>query len=153
MAQLIFKDSGLLLDEGDTASNYADTDKHPEYDPAVHEIVDTGQTFDPFVMNPGQPTTGRVPERQTWFYIAAMNKFYLNTRRRHSILQAAKELIDDDARWEQIQDALEEQGAISEYFAELDLQSVKRKVIRAREMGRITAEEVATLRSLLPNGA
>jgi len=82
-----------------------------------------------------------------------MNKFYLNTRRRHSILQAAKELIDDDARWEQIQDALEEQGAISEYFAELDLQSVKRKVIRAREMGRITAEEVATLRSLLPNGA
>lgn len=152
MAQLIFKDSGLLLDEGDTAENYADTDKHPEYDPNFHDIVDTGQTFQTFVMTPGQPTTGRVPDRETWFYVNGVGKFYLNQRRRHAILSAAAELIGE-ARWEEIQDALEEQGPIHEYFADLDLQTVKRKVIRAREKGLITQAEILQLRSLLPNGA
>lgn len=139
MAQLIFKDSGLLLREGDIASNYQDLELYPEYDPAVHQIVKTGQTFH----------IKRVPWRQVWFYISSMNKFFQSRRRRHALLVAAEEIIGA-TRWEEIQDALEEQGPIHEYLADLDLQTLKRKVQRARSKDLITADELSALAGLLP---
>lgn len=139
MAQLIFKDSGIMLHQGKTAAQYADTLETPDYDPAVHQIVDTGQIFN----------VNWVPDREVWFYFSGPDKFYQSTRRKHALLAAAEELIGP-TRWEEIQDALEEQGPIMEYLASLDLATLKRKVLRAQSKGLITAGEVTLLQGLLP---
>ena len=131
--------AGCAFHEGDIASNYQDLELYPEYDPAFHDIVETGQNFH----------IKRVPWRQVWFYISSMNKFFQSRRRRHAILVAAEEIIGA-TRWEEIQDALEEQGPLHEYLADLDLQTLKRKVQRARQKDLITAGELSALSGLLP---
>lgn len=149
MAQKILTDSGLLIDEGKTAAEYTSA---PDWDPAVYQIVDTGQTFDPFVTDP--VTSGRVPNRQTWFYLPSLNKFFQSTRKVHAIIAAAKSLFTV-ARWSEIEDIIEDQGPVRAFLDSLDLGKIRRKISRARAAGLITQAEVDALQALvahLPNG-
>lgn len=139
MAQIYLLDSGLMLHQGESAEHYQDLDKNPDWDATKHGIADTGQTFD----------INWVPKRQVWFYVPARGKFYESKRRRHALLVAAEEILGQ-TRWEEIQDALEEQGPLHEYLADLDLRTLKRKAQRARQKGLITAAELQSLAELLP---
>lgn len=149
MAQLILKDSGLLIEEGNAAALAAAND------PAFYAVVDTGQVFDAFDMTPGQPTVGRVPDRQVWFYFPTKNRFFQSTRKYHAIEKA----IGDEfgaARGEEILDYLERFGPIRETLDKLDTKKARRKLVAAVNAGHITAQEAQALRDLivhLPNGA
>ncbi len=120
MAQLIFRDSGMLVDIGD---QFAD------FDPEFHQIVDTGQTFHEF----------RVPKRQMWFYCPAKDWFYLSTRQKHGLVDAIKSQFETD-RSEEIEDILEEHG-IEDLLNRLDIIKLRRKLQKARGLGQITVEE------------
>jgi hypothetical protein len=132
MAQLYNNDTGLMVDQGKTAAEYGDWP-----DIAEQTIVDVVQTF---------PADWKA---YAWFFVPTANKFYHTTIDRHALWRAAKEIIGP-TRWEEIEDALDEQGPINEYFKTLDFPKIKRKVLRAQEKGLITAGEVSQLQSLLP---
>lgn len=139
MAQVYLLDSGLMLAQGESAAHYQNLAQNPDWDPTKHGIADTGQTFD----------VNWVPKRQVWFYVPARAKFYQSERRKHALLAAAEDLLGQ-TRWEEIQDALEEQGPLHEYLADLDLKTLKRKARRARDKGLITTAELQSLADLLP---
>lgn len=149
MSQKIFNDTGLLIDDGYSAEEYQE---RPDWDPNLMSIVDTGQTFKEFSLNP--VASGRVPDRQVWFYFPTLNLFFQSTRKTHAIIAAAKTLFASE-RWSEIEDILEEHGPIYEFLARLDLQKVRHKIARARSLGLITDTEVQQLSNLvshLPNG-
>ena len=135
MAQLINSDTGILVEEGKTEAEFLAWEG---YDPTHNEVVDTGQTFE----------LNRVPKRQIWFYFPSLNIFVQSTRHQHAILTAAKSLFTE-TRWDEIEDILEEHGAINEILNRLDLRKMRRKIQRARQKGLITAAEVSALSDLV----
>lgn len=136
--ELYFKDSGLLVAEGESQEQL---EARPEYDPTVHGISDTGQTWHP----------ARVPRREVWFYIKSENKYYLSTRTKHSIVSAAEEKIGA-ARWAEIEDEIEDVCPLGELLAVRDLVKFKRKVERAFDKGNITFAEVLSIKALVNGG-
>lgn len=145
MSQLIFKDSGLLLAEGQTQAEF---EADPGYDSAFHQVVDTGQAFETFVMNPGEPTVGWVPTVQKWFYFPSLDQFVQSTSKKHAILAAAETLFSA-SRWEEILDYIDEQGGFRSMLNRLDLTTARRKIQRARDKGLITVGEVQALAELV----
>lgn len=145
MAQLIFKDSGLLLAEGQTQGEF---EADPGYDSNFHQVVDTGQEFETFVMEPGEPTVGWVPTVQKWFYFPTLNLFVQSSRKKHAILAAAETLFSP-SRWDEILNYIDEQGGFRTMLHDLDLSTARRKIQRARDKGLITAAEVQALAELV----
>jgi hypothetical protein len=143
MTQKIFVDSGMMLDEGKTPAQFM---AEPDWDPQIMQIVDTDQEFDQLDMGP--PATGRVPENQKWFYMPSLNRFFLNTRRKHAIVAAAETLFTAE-RWEQILDYIDEQGDFQALLHRLDLKTARRKIQRARAKGLLTTDEVQDLGDLV----
>jgi len=138
MAQKIFTDCGRLIDSGKTAEEYQE---QPDWNAAIHDTVDTGQTFD-------------LSTRQMWFYFPTLGLFFESTEKQHAIFAAAKTLFTA-TRWKEIEDILDSQGAIREMIARFDLTLARRKIARARAQGLITAIETTALANLvahLPNG-
>ncbi len=150
MAQKIFIDSGMMLDEGRTPAEYM---AQADWNPAIMQIVDTGQVFDQLDMGP--PATGRVPQNQKWFYFPSLNQFFQSTDKKHAIIAAAETLFTAE-RWEEIMDYIDEQGGFQRQLARMDLKTARRKIQRARAKGLITTDEVQALAELvahLPNGS
>lgn len=143
MAQKIFVDSGLMIDEGKTPAQFM---AEPDWDPAIMQIVDTGQVFDQLDMGP--PATGRVPEGQKWFYFPSLDQFVISTSKKHAILAAAETLFSA-SRWEEILDYIDEQGAFRSMLNRLDLTTARRKIQRAKNKGLITTAEVQALSALV----
>lgn len=121
-----------MVHQGETQTTY---EGWP--DVAQQTIVDTAQTF---------PADWK---KYAWFFVATANKFYHTTGDKHALWRAAKEIIGA-VRWEEIQDALDEQGPINEYFKHLDFPRIKRKVLRAEAKGLITSGELSQIQGLLP---
>jgi len=143
MAQLIFLDTGMMLDAGHTQAEYEARD---DWDPLSMAVVDTGQTFEPF--NPALPAQGWVPKCQKWFFFPTLNSFFQSTSKKHAILSAAETLFSP-SRWDEIKSAVEEQGSFSRSLSRLDLSEARKKIIRARDKGLITPQEVSDLAALV----
>lgn len=144
MAQKIFVDSGLMLEEGRTPAQFM---AEPDWDPAIMQIVDTGQEFDQLDMGDGA-STGWVPEIQKWFFFPALDMFFISTNKKHAIIAAAETLFTAE-RWEQILDYIEEQGGFQTLLHRLDLNTARRKFQRARTKGLITNAEMQSLGTLV----
>ncbi len=144
MAQKVFIDSGLMLEEGRTPAQFM---ADPDWDPAIMQIVDTGQVFDQLDMGDG-PSTGWVPEIQKWFYFPSLDQFVLGTGKKHAIIAAAETLFTAE-RWEQILDYIEEQGGFRTVLNRLDLSTARRKFQKARTKGLITTAELQSLGTLV----
>lgn len=121
MAQLIFIDSGMLVDVGE---------EFPEFDPKFHQIVDTGQVFHEF----------RVPKKQVWFYCPATEQFYLSNRKKHGLINALQSKFEDQERWDEILDVLEDLG-IEDLLDRLNVTKLRKKIQKARSRGHFTVEE------------
>ena len=142
MAELIFKDTGLLIDEGDTAENYME---RIEFDPEFHQIVNTGQQFN---RSSTKCHLMRSPMRQVWFYFPTLNKFFLNERSEHSAIKAFKSVLGPE-RFTDIMDDLEETGPIHDCLHALDIPKLRRKLERLRQKGLISIQERVNLDDLV----
>jgi len=144
MAQLYLKDTGLLIDEGRSAEVYQGA---PGWNPAYFAIADTGQEFKPFKMGDG-PTTGRVPEREVWFFVPQDNLFYQSTPAVHAIEAAAKTSFSA-GRWSAIKDAIEDHCDMRALLDRLEIPTLRRKIKRAFDLKKITAQELKRLRDVM----
>lgn len=129
MAQKIFLDTSLLIEDGRTQAEY---EADPDWDPAIFGIVDTFQVFDLDTV---------------YFYFPTLNLFYKSTETIHAVYRAAETLFTQ-SRWEEISDLLDEFD-IWRMLNTFDLAVAKRKIIRARDRGFITVAEVQSLAALV----
>lgn len=133
MAQIYLNDSKVMQHQGETQATY---EAWPDYSVGTHTIVDIPQTFpaDWF--------------EYAWFWIPGLSQFVKRDNGQHPYLVALQSLFTAQ-RWEEILDALDEQGNISRYFDNLNLPKAKRKAIRARDKGLITTAELQALSQLI----
>lgn len=134
MAQLYFKDSGLLLQEGEDSAVYMALD---DYDPAVHGIADTGQTWH----------INWVPKRQVWFYVKDLDLFYESKGGIHAFWAAAADEFTP-ARWAEIEDILEESGSVKKALNELKHSKIVDKATKQHDRGLITPQELNALKKI-----
>lgn len=130
MAQKIFLETALLVEDGRTAAEYQ---SDPDWDPLVFDIVDVVQTFNDFT---------------PYFWFPTLNQFFASTPKFHAIFRAAKTLFTP-SRWDEIRDALESRGGVLEHLNQFDLPTVRAKVIKARDAGLITVAEAQDLAQLV----
>lgn len=141
MSQLYLTDSGALIDQGKTETEYQ-TVPFWNWDSQIHAIANSAQTF---------------PENwdsRRWLFVPSIGRFFRNSPGNHAILKAAATLFDA-ARWEEIEDLLEEHGDIQEMVRRADFVRVRRKITRVKNKGLMTATEAQTLKSVfahLPGG-
>lgn len=145
MAQKYFLDSGLLIEAERSAAQYQ---ADPDWDPAIHGIADTGQTWDPLDVPPDGPATGRSPSRESWLYFPTLNLFCVTNHERHAIENAMVETFGVQ-RAEEIRDLVERYGPWRETLDRLNIAKAKRKVQAAVSAGLITAGEAQQLRDLV----
>jgi hypothetical protein len=129
MSQLIFKDSGLLIHEGQPPIIYQ---QWKSYNSEIHEIVSINQEF-----------PNRRRENQIWFYFPTLQKFFLNERAEHAIVKAFKEILG--SRFNEIMDDLEETGPVQDCLHELNIKKLRGKLDRLRQKGLITIQERTVL--------
>lgn len=134
MAQLYFKDSGLLLQEGNDAAHYQGQD---DYDAVVHGIADTGQAFH----------INWVPKRQVWFYIKDLDVFYESKEGIHAFWAAAADEFTP-SRWAEIEDILEESGSVKKALNDLKHAKVVDKATKQFDRGLITNQELNALKKI-----
>lgn len=130
MAQKMLLETGLLVEDGRSVAEYM---ADPNWDPLIYQTADVVQAFD---------------SENPWFYFPTLNQFFRSTPRIHAILRAARTLFTA-TRWDEIIEHLEEQGAIPQYLGQLNLPVVRRKILKARDKGLITASEVSDLAALV----
>jgi hypothetical protein len=135
MAERYFLDSGLIIEAGKSTE---ELQASPDFDEGTQSVADTGEP----ALSEG------IPEGETWFYITGAG-CYQTSLKRHAYLRAMQDVIGEP-RWQEIEDALEEQGPLKEYLANLDFPKLKRKAQRARDKGLITQAELTALSALLP---
>ena len=134
MAQLIFKDSGLLIHEGQPPIIYQNW---PSYNAEIHDIVFSEQEF-----------PNRRRENQIWFYFPTINEFFSSHRSEHAIVKAWKSQLDE-TRLEEIMDELEDTGQFQECLNSLNITKIRRKFERLRQSGQITTQERVILDDLV----
>lgn len=134
MAQLYFKDSGLMLQEGHDAAYYQGQD---DYDASVHGIADTGQSFH----------INWVPKRQVWFYIKDLDLFYESKDQTHAFWAAAADEFTP-ARWAEIEDILEESGSVKKALNDLKHSKIVDKATKQHDRGLITNQELNALKKI-----
>ena len=129
MAQKIFIETGLLIEDGRTQAEY---ESDPEWDPSQHSVVDTGQSFN---------------DRSIYFYFPTLNLFFLSTNQIHAVYRAAKTLFTE-SRWDEISDILDDYD-VWRMLHTFDMAVAKRKIVRARTIGLLTVAEVQSLSALV----
>lgn len=132
MAQVHYTDSGLMVDQGETLAEY---EALYDSDPAF-AITESLQAF---------PDDWK---DHVWFWVPTLSEYFTREGNLHPLLCAAKTLFTAE-RWEEISDALDEFGPIARYLDQMDIQKVKRKALRAKDIGLITQAELTTLSGLL----
>lgn len=135
LAQLIFKDSGLLLHEGQPPIIYQ---QWHSYNEEIHDIVFCEQEF-----------PNRRRENQIWFYFPTLNKFFPSERSEHAAVKAFKSQIEDESRFDEIIDDLEASGQFQEALDSLNMKKVRRKLERLMQEGKITIQERVKLDDLV----
>lgn len=134
MAQVYFRDSGLLTDEGRTEEEFRN---EADFNPAIHDIADTGQTFN----------INRVPKRQVWFYIKDLDQFYESKDGTHAFWAAAAAQFSN-GRWKQIEDILEESGSVKKALNELKHAKIIEKATKQQGRSLITVDELNELKKI-----
>lgn len=120
----------------------AEIEAAPWFNTADFAISDTGQTL---------PTwQDRQNSNQRWVYISGLNQYFQSDGMFHAYFQAAKTAFTAE-RWEEIYDAFIEHN-IPELILRGQKQRVKTMILRARDKGMLTTEEVQTLNSIF-NGS
>lgn len=135
MAQLYYQDSGGMIHQGKTTEEYQN-DPFYVWDPKVHSIATSSQTF---------------PQkwvRKRWYWLPVLGKFFTRTDGSHAILVAASTLFTR-ARWEEIEDFLEEHTDIERIVSRGNFKKLRRKIQRVENKGLITAEEAQLLADLV----
>lgn len=136
MAEMYHLDSGLVALAGMTIQELT---VYPGYENEIYGLIDTGVP----------ELASGVPLGETWFYISGANTCYKSTNKKHAYWRAMRDILGE-SRWEEVCDALEEQGPLKEYLAALDFPTLKRKAQRAKDKGLITQTELTNLAALLP---
>ena len=134
MAQLIFKDSGLLIHEGQPPIIYQNW---PSYNEETHTIVFVEQEF-----------PNRRRENQIWFYFPTLDLFFQNDRSEHAAIKAFRTLLDAE-RFYEIIDCLDECGAIHECLHCMEIAKFRRKLERLRSASKITIQEKTIMDDLV----
>lgn len=129
MAQKIITETGLLVEDGRTQTEY---ESDPDWDPSNFSVVDTGQILE---------------SNTIFFYFPTLNLFFKSTPQIHAVYRAAKTLFTT-TRWDEISDLLDEHD-VWRMLNTFDLAIAKRKIIRARDKGLITVAEVQSLADLV----
>ena len=125
--------SGLTQEQIETA---------PWFDPTIFSISNTGQAL---------PTwEERQATNQRWYFVSGLNLYYQAEGMFHGFLKAAKTLFTAE-RWEEIYDAFIEHN-IPELLLRNEKLKVKRMILRAKDKGMITTEEVQLLNTIF-NGS
>ena len=135
MAQLIMKDSGLLIEEGRTQQQY---ESDPGWDPNYFSVVDTGQTFDQLDLDP--VASGRVPDRQVWFYVQSLDQFFQSTGPKHAYLSALETQFSP-GRWTALINGID--WPINELLHELKMDDVNARLTLEQSGGLMDAGELA----------
>lgn len=132
-------ETGRLLASGWTQT---EIETAPWWNPAEFSITDTGQTL---------PTwQERQASNQRWHYVAGLNQYFQSDGMFHGFFKAAKTLFTPE-RWEEIYDTFTEYH-IPELILKGEKAKIKRMIIRARDRGLVTTEEVQLLNTIF-NGA
>lgn len=132
MAQLYNLDSGLLDHQGKTDAEYLDRD---DYDPNIHGITYVTQVFpDPW-------------EQIPFFYVASLNAYFEFEYGYHPLTVAAKTLFTP-TRWEEIEEALEEQGNFEHHLGKLNMKKIRKLIDKAERKTLITNGERTLLFSV-----
>ena len=150
MAEVHHNDSKMMFHRTRSQSEY---ENWQFYNPEKMTITHSSQTD--FVGGPDDPSDPQYEQypdwkRHSWFWIQSLSKYVKrdDDTDTHALLVAAKSLFTPE-RWEEIKDALEERGSLSRYLDRLDLQTVKRKAQKARDLGIITTAELQALSGIL----
>lgn len=121
MAQLIFKDSGILIHQGKTTTEY---ENDPDFDSQIHQIVDVSGLF----------------LDDIYFYFPTLNNFFKSNSKGHAIARAIKQIIDP-GRIDALIDALEENGSFHAYLNSFNIQMIRRKINNANAKFDISIQE------------
>jgi hypothetical protein len=119
MAQLIFKDSGLLIHQGRSTTEY---ENDPEFDIEIHEAVDVTGVF----------------EDDIFFYFPTLNTFLKSNNKGHAIARAIKQIIDP-GRIDALIDALEDNGSFHAYLNSFNIQMIRRKINKSQFRNEMTS--------------
>jgi hypothetical protein len=135
MSQLIYQDSYGMIHQGETALEYQ-TNPFYTWDPAVHEIVDSVQSF------PGNW------QDTIWFWVPSIGEFFTRVNDMHPFIVAASTLFTVQ-RWEEVEDSLEELCDVHRLLSRANFTKFRRKVQLAQSKGSITTGEATTLESVV----
>jgi hypothetical protein len=122
MAQLIFNDTGMLVDQGRSAVEY---ENDPDFDPGIFQVVDVVESFLPGTI---------------YFYFPSLNMFFKFTLRKHAISRAFQHVLSP-TRIQEIIDDLESNGSIYYHINRLNIEQIRRKINRLYDNAKLTLEE------------
>ena len=131
MAQVIFADSGLLVDQGETVETYSAI---KQYQNPQYEIINCDFEFsDDYKMF-------------AWIYFFDADLFFSSNNELPSILQAAKSIIPV-GQWDEVEDCIHEIGGF-DAANKLRGKSFLRRLEKARQGGKINDSNKGKLDSL-----
>lgn len=150
--EIYHNDSKMMFHRGRTQEEY---ENWKYYDPLKMTITNSPQVDPDFINGTDDPTDPNyvqnpIWKRHSWFFILSLGIYKRRDEQTdlHALLVAAKDLFTSE-RWEEILDGLESRGGIKKYLDKLDLDTVKRKARKARDLGLITTAELQSLSGIL----
>jgi len=133
MAQCYFKDTGLLVDQGDTEANYQAAGW---YDSQIHATCNESFSF---------PADWR---DMPWFYVPSTNSFYRYRDGLHPILQAAETQFTGP-EWTDMTNKLDEIGGFCDCLNRMDITRFQAKIVYAESSARISSADATKLNSVI----
>lgn len=135
MAQIYFKDSGMLF-ENDPAKSEAQLQARPDFDPAIHATANIGTDLSEHLENP-------------FFYVPAAAGFFNRVSGLHPFLVAAKTMFTAP-EWDSINLNIDQIGGIKPALECLDLDTARAQITALKTGAWITADDETKLLSVLP---
>lgn len=132
------KSNGKLMESGKTSQQLKQA---LWWDKDKFGISDSGQTFDNLET--------RRSKFENWHYAPGLNSYFKTERGSHGLVKAFETLFSTE-RWEEIEHLLDEMD-IHRLLDLGNLSRLKKKIIRARNNGLITSQEI-TLMAQVVNG-
>lgn len=131
-----YKTTNILYESGKTQ---LELENAPWWSTDIFALSDTGQILDNLQTREGN--------RESWVYVAGLNQYFRNDRSSHGFIKALQTAFTPE-RWEEIEHLLDDMQA-NRLLGMGNRPRLKKKVIRARDNGWITAAEVTTMNNIL----
>lgn len=131
MAQLYLIDSGYMIHQGLGEMVYR---AWPDFSSEVHGIADSVQAF------PGDWQQQIAIRQSFWFWVPGQALFFQRNSEEHHLIAAARALFAPE-RWDEILEAIEEQGNFERACDKLKVEKCRKLINKAETKGQITLAE------------